>query len=175
MQLWIAKVRFVVRFMQPCNSLYLPLWLRISTIFDLIPVSLLWFAHFRLGILSKIKSRIFCLGETYDGRGGGKIKVVFNSAKIRDFIEWEKALIIKGFKTILGFGCGEAAILELSREDKIYVIFFCKDSLIAEFANHTIVHFTRLTSYQLYESQTLFRFCENDSYDPLKIMITLPY
>ena len=37
-------------------------------------------------ILAKTKLRIFCRGKTEGGRGGGKIKIVFKIAKMRDFV-----------------------------------------------------------------------------------------
>ena len=54
-----------------------------------------------LGILAKIKSRIFCLGET-EGRRGRQNQDCFQIRKNARFCSMRKVRIIKNWKTILG-------------------------------------------------------------------------
>ena len=83
-----------------------------------------------LGILSKTKSRIFCLRETGEGGGGAQNLDRLRFRKNARFCLMRKANIITNLKTILRFkGGGEAAILQLSREDKICAIFFLQEFL----------------------------------------------
>ena len=98
----------------------------------------------RLGMLDKKIMLIFCLRKTEGGGGGGKIKIVFKVPKM-------SSIYIRNLEKSSSFSRlwrqwveGWAAFWKLSREDKIWALFFNQASL------KIAIYWYFLKSYQTY-------------------------